>query len=172
MNILDDPIYQQELNKFLQQEYIEDDFLVDDEIDEGLKPEGDYSILEVDEWKQWYYGEENKSIDDKSLQLLDDIELESVLSYVDFGMNQPTGLYDSQVLTTIQLSTSTLEEIIKGLYHVSESGNIIFIYSIAKHTARTITVIPTKANPNKIQIVPEYYQIKWTKLKNNYDQVF
>lgn len=159
----------QEWDESLLKDYIEDDFLIDAEIDEGVKPDGDYAILSVEEWQDWYYGEENDTINEKSLQLLDQLEIDLLLDSVDYGLNQPTGLYDGQVLTTMQLNIGSLDDIKKGFDHVSQN-NIVFLYSIAKHPKRIIPMIPTKANPQKEQIVPEYYKVQWAKLDNNYDQ--
>ena len=167
INLDNDPKYQQELNRFLQQDYIEDDLLLDVELDLGEVPVGNYSIqLDLDEWVDWYYTEGNTLIE-KSLQLIPRDELNSLLEFVDYGMDNPTGLFDGEVLTTIQVNVKSLDEIVKGFENVSKS-NLLFLYTVAAHEERKIPTIATKANPTGEQIVPKYYTVKWAKLDRNY----
>lgn len=167
INLDKDPQYQQELNEFLQQDYIESDFLVDDELNLGIPPVGDYAILDKDEWLDWYYADNNESIEDKSLAKIDSDELTNLLNYVDFGLNNSTGLFDGEVLSTLQVNVSSLDEIIKGFEFVSQK-NFVFLYSVAVHRERNIPTIATKTNPTGLQIVPKFYTVKWTKLSREY----
>lgn len=159
------------LIQYLESEYIESDFLVDDEVDLGEPPAGDYAILESEEWASWYFSENFDDLSDKSLNRLESNEINSILDEVDYGLMQPTGLFDSQVLSTIQVNIRTLDEIKKGFAHVRKD-NLLFIYSILRHNSRAIPLIPTKANPAKEQIIPEYFVVKWAKLNRNYIQEF
>jgi hypothetical protein len=168
INLDNDPKFQQELNQFLQKEYIEDDFLIDAELDDGIAPIGNYAILDKDEWVSWYCDVNDESIDDKSLKKIDNLEIANLLKYVDYGMNNSTGLFDGEVLSTLQVNVASLEEIIKGFEFVSK-GNYVFLYTVAVHNERTIPTITTKVNPTGTQIIPKYYTVKWTKLNRNYN---
>lgn len=170
INLDNDPQYQQELNKFLQQDYIEDNFLIDAELDLGIAPIGNYSIqLDLEEWVDWYYTEGNSIINDSSLHLIPRDELKSLLKFVDYGMDNPTGLFDGEVLTTLQVNVQSLDEIIKGFEYVSKS-NLIFLYTVAVHDERKIPTFATKDNPTGEQIVPKYFMVKWAKLARSYNE--
>jgi len=167
INLDNDPQYQQELNRFLQDDYVEGDELVDMELNLGDAPIGDYAILDNDEWLDWYYAENNDSIEDKSLAKIDSDELFNLLKNVDFGMNNSTGLFDGEVLTTLQVNVDSLDDIIKGFEFVSKN-NFVFLYTVAVHHERNIPTVATKANPSGTQTIPKYYTVKWTKLSRNY----
>lgn len=159
------------LSLYLDSEYIESNFTMDSELDLGEAPTGDYAILDTKDWLNWYYIEPIENLDDlsdKSLSRLDKEEIDSLLDDVDYGLIQPTGLFDSQVLTSIQINVGTLEEIKKGFAHVC-IDNFLFLHTILRHKSRTIPLIPTKMNPSKEQIIPEYFVVKWAKLNKNYN---
>lgn len=147
--------------------YIEDDFFVDDDIDTGAPPEGNYAVSNTVEWKNWYYSESNDISSDKSLRKLTEVELDSILELVDYGMTELTGLYDGELLTTVQVNIESLTELQKGFNHVAKN-DFLFLNNILLHEKRIIKLIPTKANPNKEQIIPEYITVKWAKLSRNY----
>ena len=159
---------EQEWDESLLKDYIEDDFLLDAELDLGEVPVGNYSIqLDLDEWVDWYYTEGNNILNEKSLQLIPRDELNSLLEFVDYGLDNPTGLFDGEVLTTMHVNVNSLDDIIKGFVHVSKS-NLLFLYMVAVHEERKIPTFDKKAYPTGEQIVPKYYTVKWAKLDRNY----
>lgn len=158
----------QEWDESLLKDYIEGDLLLDVELDLGELPVGNYGIqLDLDEWVDWYYTEGNNTLNEKSLQLIPRDELNSLLEFVDYGMANSTGLFDGEVLTTLQVNVKSLDEIIKGFEHVSKT-NLLFLYTVAVHEERAIPTFSTKENPTGEQIVPKYYTVKWAKLDKNY----
>ena len=151
----------QEWDESRLKDYTEDDFLIDDEINDG--------ILEVGQWYDWYYSSDNDTITEESLEVIDQEDLALLSDSFDYGMTQPTGLYGGRVLLTMRSNISSLDEIKKGFDRMSQS-NIMFLYNIYKQPQRIIQLIPTKANPEKTQTIPEYYRVRWAKLGNNYDK--
>lgn len=147
--------------------YVEDDFYVDDEIDIGAPPEGNYGVASIAEWERWYYSESNDISSDKSLRKLTEVELDSILPLVDYGMTELTGLYDGELLTTSQVNIESLSELQKGFAHVTKN-DFLFLNTVFLHEKRIIKLIPTRANPDKEKHIPEYITVKWAKLSRKY----
>lgn len=134
-----------------------DEFDLNSELNLGEPPEGDYGIISFNEWFDWYESDDNKLYDPQFKIGLSELErFNSDLQY----LQNPTGLRDGKVLSTISVNIATFDDVLLGISKLLENSEV-FLYNICFNSAFI-------DKSGKI-ITPEFYKVEFCSLKLEID---